>query len=631
MIRNSEISADEKIEFGHFLPAPAELFLIVALFIGCSFRMNYILQRVAGNYRLYVNVFRTLNLALLLAGLGGLVAGTRVWRADLGRLVLLTVSILNSFVFFGIVYYFRYFGTIVSYSDLGHAQVVRPVIDAALGQIAQPSDLLFLGDTAVLSLGFLAGLFRNRTRRPLKRWLYAAVFVAALGLQAAQILAFNIVFQKTFTIVKRVGNSSMINCYGLTFYLAHDVWHHHDIISRRDTLEVVRPALPLTSGEEQNFAGVPETFPGANVIIVQVESLDNAILFKTIAGLETTPHLNRLASENIYAERYFAQHNTGTVDADYSILTSNYAGSHFTPFTFCDMSRFTSLPAELKKRGYYISAMHANRSTFYSRNTAFRDLGFDDFYSRKDFTPPVQGQWALDDLTFLEESAARIVEQPRPFFTFVITITSHTPFDMYPGDTAPWEYNAITPVIARNYLCSIRFLDNALGRFFSILEQNDVLKDTIVIIAGDHTSKIHEGIYSCLDYVTGHASEVSEYLEHVPLIIVTPRENKNRITKYTFAGDVPPTVMDILGFHDDNTLWLGNSVFSGIGSPVFRQARDVVFIKEGYLFRGKDRHFHPWQKTVWSTDGPPYLSEQYMDYLAELVRYSNDLILKNYR
>ena len=605
-------------------PSFSDKFILFVFFLGLALKMNYLLMNVTGNHRLVVNIFRTGNLALLVFGFGGLILSLRF-----GRFLLAFLSLVLTFGFFAFAYSFRYFGTIASWAELGRAGNLPPVIRAVFRQLARPGDFFFLLDFMLISIAAVHGAIKKYRPRKIRIFLYVACTVLALLLQCFQCLAFNIAFKRNFSIVKRVGNSSFINCYGFTFYMVYDIYYHYKIVSQSRSLKIEKPALPETM-KDSDYA-IPKIYKNANVILLQLESLDSAILFRKHNGLEATPNINRLAKKNTFYDRYFAQHNTGTVDADYSIITSNYAGAHYTAFTFCNMTGFTSLPRALKKHGYYTSAMHANRATFYNRQTAFRELGFDDFFSRKDFPEPGKGAWALDDFTFLEHCAARLAEHRQPFFSYIITISSHTPFDFHPGEKNPPEFQDLMPPLVRNYFSSMHFVDSAVGRFMEILDQKGLQKNTIIVLLGDHSSKISAPGYSPLDYLEEKAGDIGEYPEHVPLVFIYPDPMPGRINKYCFPGDVAATVMDCLGFHDDPYPWLGRSLFSKPSSPVIVQGRQIIILHEGYLYRGTSGDFSVWKRTVWGDSEPPLLSREYTLYLSGLVKYSNDILLKNYR
>lgn len=616
---------DEGIKKRSWLPSPGNIIVLLILFFGIAVKMNYLLNRVTGNYRLYVNLFRTFNLGLLLIGFGGLVLNFRF-----GRLLLAFFSLVISLFFFTFVFHFRYFGTIASWTDLGRADTLPPVISSVFKQIAKPTDLLFLLDGVILFIvGFISLFVKYRPRR-IRRMAYVSVLILAVLFQTAQSLAFNFRSRQSFAHVKLVGNSSFINCYGVTFYTVYDIYHHYSILKRSATIELRKPNPPPSHME----IGYPvfRSYKNANVILLQVESLDSAVLFKSHNGLEITPNINRLALQNTWYDRYFAQHNTGTVDADYSLITSFYAGEHYTAFTFCDLSDSPSLPRTLRNYGYYTSAMHANRATFYDRNRAFRELGFEDFFSQKDYPPPPEGDWALDDYAFLELSAKRILTFRKPFFTYLITISTHTPFDFHPREKNPPEFSDIEPAIVKNYFCGMHFVDAAVGRFMEILEQSDLMDNTIMVILGDHTSKLNAANYSAVDYIEGGVKNIGEYPEHVPLVFIYPDPKPERISKPCYPGDVPPTIMNIVSVTEiDTTEWMGHSLFSNVSSPIINQGREVIFLKEGYLFRGRPENIRIWKKTSWGGSDPPVLPREYIDYIFRLVSYSNDTLLKNYR
>jgi len=605
-------------------PEKLDLVILLVVFLGFALKMNYLLIRVTGNYRLYVNIFRTANLALFMFGFGGLLISIRF-----GKLLLGVFSCIITLFFFAFVFHFRYFGTIASWTDLGRANTLAPVISSLFKQVAQPIDFLFLLDPFIITLVGVVSIIKKRKPRALRRVPYLAAIFLALFFQISQMIAFNIRYQKNFASLKLVGNSSFFNCHGATFYTFYDLYHHHKMVSKSKEIKPVLPDPPEFLKMRQYK--IPAIFKNANVILLQVESLDSAILFRSHNGLEISPNINRIVRENVFCDRYFAQHNTGTVDADFSLITSNYAGEHYTAFTFCDLTKFTSLARSLKKYGYHTCAMHANRATFYNRNRAFTELGFDKFLSQKDYPPPPKGAWTLDDYQFLEISANRLAELKKPFFAYIITISTHTPFDFHPRKYDPPEFGDINSTLVKNYFSGIRFVDIAIARFLDILEQKGLLQNTIVVLLGDHTSKVNKQSYCAVDYIKEPIKDIGEYPEHVPLVFIYPEKQAEKIDKFCYPGDVPPTIMDLLGFHEDSTPWMGRSLFSKPSSPIINQGRKVFFNWNGDFYSGAPGNVVLWKKTVWSDPKSPPVPAEYAQYIFDLVKYSNDLLLKNYR
>ena len=607
-----------------YIPSKEAQLILGILFLGTALKMNWLLNRVTGNYRWYVNAFRTFNLALLLTGLGGLILSVRG-----GRYILSFLSVVLSFSFLTILYHYRYFGSIATFFDIKRLEMIPSVKGAVLYHVAGPWDILFFLDPLILVIIALIKSVREKRAYPLKRWFFASILIASLLLQVAQCIAFDIVYNKDFKTVKAVGNASFINCYGIGVFFLYDIYHTYKLKKASKTIVLKRPENPDFNNNVTSHP--PGKFSGANVILLQVESLDHSILFHSHNETEITPNLNRLAEKNILFERYFAQHNTGTVDTDYSVLTSEYAPERRTPFTSCNMEKFPSLPDELSRNGYHTVAMHANRGTFYNRRRAFRELGFTNSFFAEDFPAPPEGEWTIDDLTFLKHAANNLEKCPMPFFAYLITITSHTPYNFYPEEHEREEFLDAEPSLVRNYYQSIHYVDNAIGEFLELLESHNLRENTIIFIFGEQCSILHEWSYSGYEYITDPIEKHPEMPEHVPMILIPPEPIKMKSQRYSYPGDVAPTVMELLGIESDTQKWTGISLFSSADSPIIDQGNRINFLRYGNIYTLRFPECALWKKTIWSDPDAAMPDQEYLRYIRDLVNYSNKIILKHAR
>ena len=94
--------------------------------------------------------------------------------------------------------------------------------------------------------------------------------------------------------------------------------------------------------------------------------------------------------------------------------------------------------------------------------------------------------------------------------TYILTLTSHTPFDLIDEKDYVSEYPAEDPVV-KNYLNSMAYVDSALEKFITTIHQID--PNTLIILFGDHCANINEPEY---------ASYSIKGLEPIPFFILAP-------------------------------------------------------------------------------------------------------------
>jgi len=130
----------------------------------------------------------------------------------------------------------------------------------------------------------------------------------------------------------------------------------------------------------------------------------------------------------------------------------------------------------------------------------------------------------------------------------MITCSTHAPFTYYEMDkdyieTLPKEM----PQVFKSYLNSFHLLDRELGVFFEQFERDDRLKNSVVVITGDHTifDRGNRKMLSDGGDKFYHAQNA-----YVPLIIYSPTIDKKRSEDMFFQMDVYPTIMSEIGCKD---------------------------------------------------------------------------------
>src|SRR5699024_11940877 len=69
----------------------------------------------------------------------------------------------------------------------------------------------------------------------------------------------------------------------------------------------------------------------------------------------------------------------------YTTLFRSLPINNGTVFMTHSDREFLSFPKLLKEQGYYTMGMHGNNGDFWNRNTMYRTLGYDKFYSQGDY------------------------------------------------------------------------------------------------------------------------------------------------------------------------------------------------------------------------------------------------------
>jgi phosphoglycerol transferase MdoB-like AlkP superfamily enzyme len=297
---------------------------------------------------------------------------------------------------------------------------------------------------------------------------------------------------------------------------------------------------------------------GKNVIMIQIESLGGFVINQTIDGKEITPNLDKLAkSSQFYPNDRFVIAAGHTSDTDFVANSSYFPLDDAAVFVRFGHDDFNSLPKTLIKNGYTAYAYHGFNRNFWNRNVALKSLGYQKFYAANNYPKGFDINMGLDDGTFLSKTAEYIKNQPKPSFSYAITLSSHVPFSTNDQTDKLGVDKSKYPDQVGGYLDDINYTDSVLGDFFAKLKTEGLYDDSLILVYGDHTPVLPAFSAGSINYDPNSVQE-----KEVPLMIKLPGETNGKT--YVNQGthmDIMPTILDLLGIKT-NQLMFGQSLFA---------------------------------------------------------------------
>jgi iduronate 2-sulfatase len=148
--------------------------------------------------------------------------------------------------------------------------------------------------------------------------------------------------------------------------------------------------------------------------------------------------------------------------------------------------------------------------------------------------------------------------------------------------------------IGMNYYACVSFVDAQVGKIVGELNRLDLLKDTIIILWGDHGWKLGE-------YSTWSKHTNFELDTHAPMILTDPDSPKDiRVKALTEFVDIYPTLADLCGLPLPEGLE-GTSMVPLLGNPdlPWKQAAFSQYPRGkkimGYSIRTEKYRYTEWQ------------------------------------
>jgi len=320
---------------------------------------------------------------------------------------------------------------------------------------------------AALALGWLA-----RTPSPRGRDLRLTTLAAAMAFGALHTIG--LFRYQTADMLRFSSYDDLVRTQGLEGAAILD---GVDLLREPDGAEVFRQLR--IDAAERPAAPLPLDPVGVDrVVIVQIESLDRDALTPEVA-----PNLLRLwngATHGLVNTMHSSV--SGSSGADFQLLTGLRPLTRTPPYRLTWDEDGSGLPAYAASKGFAFHAYHGNNRHFWNRGPFFAALGVD-FHSGELLEQTEFSRWGKADGDLFRYAAASIREQRRAVH-FLITLSSHAPYDLV--DPAAHQQSA--PVLTR-YLESISYVDAALGDFLQQLPSDG---RSLVALYGDHTSGLFD-------------------------------------------------------------------------------------------------------------------------------------------
>ncbi len=335
---------------------------------------------------------------------------------------------------------------------------------------------------------------------------------------------------------------------------------------------------------------------GKNVLIIQVESLENFVIGQSLSGQEITPNLNRLARGGYHFSNIYEQVKCGnSSDCDFMMMTSLLPPNKSYAFGSYTENEYLTLPTILKDNGgYHSSYFHgATDSIWNYQDMLSGTLGVDNVHMDYEQDHLLNGY--LSDESFVRQTLKKLDEQPLtlPFYAHVVTCSSHIPF-MTPQRLSMVKELSDHPM--GRYLQAMHYVDEQIGKLLDGMEQRGLLKDTLVMVVGDHG-----GIHKYYPhYISGLDRKVCEdwFLKDekytLPLIFYnTDIQNPKNFSVIGGQIDVLPSLLHLLGVPPEQyeaTL---------LGRNLFGTTRSFCIQDDGVLYGTLSENDYEVAKTVY--------------------------------
>ena len=352
-----------------------------------------------------------------------------------------------------------------------------------------------------------------------------------------------------------------------------------------------------------------------NIIFFGIDSLRSDHLGCYGYSRNTSPHIDKLASEGVCFKNYFSP-NIPTTPGYASMLTGfDVINTQVVALRHKGQLReeIRTLPEILKENGYYTSCVG------FTGNPSSR--GFDEYLDYKAWGSWDEGRLHkaenLNDVTI--PRLKQLMNNEQPFFLFLRHMDPHAPYlppapyerMFYHGNECANDNKSMEPVFSfkphrdfhkswmppgitdKDYVIAqydgeIAYMDACLQNLIQVLISNGIYDDTLIILNSDHGETLYE--HDC--YFDHHG--LYECNLKVPLIMRFPAKlpKGKEIKSFASHADIVPTILDILDIET-------NTQYDGKNLMIHLNSHDDELEQEFYITECTWMRKHGWRTPEW--------------------------------
>ncbi len=493
-----------------------------------------------------------------------------VRRFEWGMMINLVVSLL----LFADELYYSYASNILSVMQVGNMQYKDEIL-AAIPTLLEGRHILYFVDIGILAVLLLGKWIHIKVIEQFK-WAPVAgclvcilVFCTSYHLIPESLelvtgfiyskynsVRYGTIYGYHFVDIKNAvtnNKSAPYHTYDEMIEVYADLKNEQDLYAQKKT------------EESQKYTGIAE---GKNVFIIQLESIQQFVIGKTINDKEITPNLNRFLAENINITNMHASSYTTTADSEHSFITSIYPSENGEAFSKYYSNIYDDVFKNYKKAGYTNVYAHGNYDTFWNRKNVFSKYDVDYVYFLNDFadTSELIRTYLSDELLY-KQIFDMLPETEEPLLVDIVAASSHKPFDLEgiqnKESKVSIDVGTYRGTALGDYLESVNYADYAFGIFLDEMKKRGLYEDSVILAYGDHygMTMYDEDLIQFLGEDEEHYNAIRMQYEfsNVACGMRIPGIENVTIDDPVSRVDIKPTLMQICGLED--TFSLGTSIF----------------------------------------------------------------------
>lgn len=338
------------------------------------------------------------------------------------------------------------------------------------------------------------------------------------------------------------------------FFAAVDIPPDADSVQTA-TESLVLPIPPLEK------VGIPKEFNPRNVHIVLLESFwdPNELKKARFNQNPLAPEFRQLWKSAGNSHALTPVFGGFTANSEFEVLCGFPVNKDNVKFERQLLNDVPCLPNLLADKGYRTIVSHPNVPVFWNRTNSYKRIGFQTYWSIKDFQLDDMNDEFLSDSSLYRQVTEKIsgsLEAKQPVLDYIVTYFGHWNYPL--NESRPNQISTRSEVEeVKSYANTAYYKSRELMAFINDMRKRD--PDGIIVVFGDHLPFLGENFAGYVDsnVLSTNKSDFSanmlKFYVSTPMIIIDGKRGPIKIGSLPLY-QVPKLVLDLLNFDEPSIM-----------------------------------------------------------------------------
>ncbi len=317
-----------------------------------------------------------------------------------------------------------------------------------------------------------------------------------------------------------------------------------------------------TATAKNEYTGM---FEGKNLIFLSLEAFSHHTI-----DPEYTPTLYKMYTEGFRFNNFY---NTlwggSTATGEYSNITGNFYHTADCIEQSSDTNQYFALGNLFGRRGYKTFAYHNHVGTYYRRNLAHPNFGFDVFKAEDSGLVLKNVSWPSSDLEMAQATTGDYMGGDHPFLAYYMTVSGHANFTWTANDMSERHRYDIDPDLDLNestkaYLACQLEVEQMLSELLVQLKASGQLENTVFAMCCDHYpyALSDESLSELYGLPKKNIRDNFELYKNAFILWSPSMAQPIEVDTPCSSYDILPTLANLFGIEYDSRLITGKDILS---------------------------------------------------------------------